>query len=122
LAYLQVGRIPNLPRTPRLTAESMFDSLDLDLSINTEANNDKIMKAIRSVENPFLKKKMVNYYKRSRIEARKGLTSFEATIDPLSADTQIRILRDLYEGNTAYFKELYGKKVITKEAYYMLTQ
>ena len=56
------------------------------------------------------------------MKARKGLTNFEATIDALSSDTQIRILRDLYEGNTAYFKELYGKKVITKEAYYMLTK
>jgi hypothetical protein len=111
-----------LPRTPRITAESIFDGLDLDLTLNTEANNEKIMQTIRSVENPFLKKKMLNYYKKSRMKARKGLTNFEATIDALSSDTQIRILRDLYEGNTAYFKELYGKKVITKEAYYMLTR
>jgi len=122
LAYLQAGKIPSLPRTPRITAESIFDGLDLDLTLNTEANNEKIMQAIRSVDNPFLKKKMLNYYKKSRMKARKGLTNFEATIDALSSDTQIRILRDLYEGNTAYFKELYGKKVITKEAYYMLTR
>ena len=36
--------------------------------------------------------------------------------------TQIEMLQDLFPGNTAYYRELLGKKVITREAYIKLVQ
>jgi hypothetical protein len=65
---------------------------------------------------------MLSYVQGFRKKARAGLNEFEQDIDTMSSDNQIQILRDLFGGNTAYFRELADKRVISKESYYKLMQ
>ena len=122
LAYIRMGRVPPLPMHPSQTVEDRFEALGLDPSINTKENNKVIIDSLKQISDPFESKRMLNYVKGFRKKARAGLNEFEQDIDTMSSDNQIQILRDLFSGNTAYFKELYDKNVISKESYYKLMQ
>jgi len=124
VGYLMLGGevLPNLPKDKTQNNDEIFESMGLDLSLNTEANNQKIYNEIGKVEDRFLQKKLVNHFRKVRRGARKGLSTIEGIIDAQETSSQIEMLRDLFPGNIAYYKELLSKRVITKEAYYKLTQ
>lgn len=122
LAYIRMGKVPPLPMHPSQTLEDRFEALGLDPSINTKENNKVIIDSLKQISDPFERKRMLNYVKGFRKKARAGLNEFEQDIDTMSSDNQIQILRDLFGGNTAYFKELARKNVISKESYYKLMQ
>ena len=122
VGYLMQGQIPNLPKLRSQGSAEVLEEMGLDLSINTEENNKKIFAEIAKVEDRFLRDKLRNHVRKERRGARKGLSTIESIIDAQSTSTQIEMLQDLFPGNTAYYRELLGKKVITREAYIKLVQ
>jgi hypothetical protein len=122
LAYIRMGKVPPLPMHPSQTVEDRFEALGLDPFINTKENNKVIIDSLKQISDPFERNRMSSYVDRIRKKARAGLNQFEQDIDTMSSDNQIQILRDLFGGNTAYFKELADKRVISDESYYKLMQ
>ena len=122
IAYLMQGQIPNLPKFRSQGSAEILEEMELDLSLNTEANNQKIYNEIGKIDDRFLREKLRNHVRKERRGARKGLSTVESLIDAQDTSAQIEMLQDLFPGNTAYYRELMGKRVITRETYLKLMQ
>ena len=121
-AYLQIGKIPNIPRNYVPSTEELISELGIDIYTNTKDNNEKIMATLRAVKDPMLQKKMMNFVKNSRKKQNLNLTQHELTIKGMDALKQIQFLQDVYPGARVFYEELSKKGVLKNDTYRALLQ
>jgi len=116
-AYLQIGKIPNIPRNYVPSTEELISELGIDIYTNTKDNNEKIMATLRAVKDPMLQKKMMNFVKNSRKKQNLNLSQHELTIKGMDALKQIQFLEDVYPGARVFYEELSKKGVLKDDTY-----